>query len=93
VAITLCYNWQLSAGYKEEEAIPMTYTTLHAPAFIAPIRYTDAAAALAQIQTIYQASVSHLRGAFREFVTGTDFKTHVRACYPFVRLQPIRSRV
>ena len=66
---------------------PMAHTTLHSPAFTAPIRYTDAAAALAQIQAIYQSSVSHLRQSFREFVTGTDFKMHVRACYPFVRLQ------
>ncbi|QCB48071.1 AMP nucleosidase [Hydrogenophaga sp. PAMC20947] len=57
------------------------------PDFTAPAFYTDAAAALAQVQKIYQRSVDHLRAAMREFVSGTDVEQiRVRACYPFVRL-------
>jgi AMP nucleosidase len=57
------------------------------PDFTAPIFYGDPAAALAQVQAIYQRAVEHLRLAMREFVAGGDFhQTRVRACYPFVRL-------
>ena len=57
------------------------------PDFKPPVFHRDAAAALAQVQAIYQASVAHLRAAMREFVAGKDFaQTRVRACYPFVRL-------
>ena len=57
------------------------------PDFKPPVFHRDAAAALAQVQAIYQASVAHLRAAMREFVAGHDFaQTRVRACYPFVRL-------
>ncbi len=57
------------------------------PDFTAPVFYRDPAAALAQVQAIYQRSVDHLRLAMREFVAGGDFRqTRVRACYPFVRL-------
>ena len=63
------------------------------PPFIAPMRFTDADAALAQIQLIYNAGIAHLREALQRFVAGENFapepgKSHarVRACYPFVRL-------
>ena len=57
------------------------------PHFTAPVFYRDPAAALAQVQAIYQRGVDHLRLAMREFVAGGDFHhTRVRACYPFVRL-------
>jgi AMP nucleosidase len=57
------------------------------PDFTAPVFYGDPAAALAQVQAIYQRGVDHLRLAMREFVAGGDFsQTRVRACYPFVRL-------
>jgi AMP nucleosidase len=57
------------------------------PDFTAPVFYRDPAAALAQVQAIYQRGVEHLRLAMREFVSGGDFgHTRVRACYPFVRL-------
>jgi AMP nucleosidase len=57
------------------------------PDFTAPVFYRDPAAALAQVQAIYQRGVDHLRLAMREFVAGGDFhQTRVRACYPFVRL-------
>ena len=56
------------------------------PPFFAPIQYRDAAAALAQAQLIYAASVRHLRAALQRFVAGEDLPK-VRACYPFVRLR------
>ena len=57
------------------------------PDFTAPAFFTDAAAALAQVQKIYQRSVDHLRAAMRDFVNGADaVQPRVRACYPFVRL-------
>ena len=58
-----------------------------APPFIAPMRFTDADAALAQVMRIYEGSIAHLRQAMQSFVAGTGMDTHVRACYPLVRLQ------
>lgn len=57
------------------------------PAFIAPMRFTDPAAALAQARLIYDSSVAHLRQAMQRYVAGEDLPGHVRACYPFVRVQ------
>jgi AMP nucleosidase len=56
------------------------------PAFIAPARFTDPAAALAQVQRIYDNSIQHLRQGMRRFVAGDDSAGHVRACYPLVRI-------
>lgn len=57
------------------------------PDFTAPLFFTDPAAALQQVERIYQHNVEFLREAMREFVAGGDFQhTRVRACYPFVRL-------
>ena len=56
------------------------------PPFIAPSRFTDAAAALAQVQHIYDTSIAHLRDAMQRFVAGDDSVTDVRACYPLVRI-------
>jgi AMP nucleosidase len=56
------------------------------PAFIAPARYTDAAAALAQVRAIYDQQIAHLRGAMQRYVAGETMPGHVRACYPFVRI-------
>jgi AMP nucleosidase len=61
---------------------PMPYL----PAFIAPTRYTDPAAALAQVRAIYDQQIAHLRDAMRRYVAGEALPGHVRACYPFVRL-------
>ncbi len=57
------------------------------PAFIAPMRFTDPAAALAQARLIYDSSIAHLRQAMQRYVAGEDLPGHVRACYPFVRVQ------
>ena len=65
------------------------------PPFIPPESFTDAAAALAQAQRIYEAGVAHLRAALLRYVAEEDDKaprTRVRACYPFVRLTTTHSR-
>ncbi len=65
---------------------------LYLPPFIAPTRFTEADAALAQVQRIYQQQVEHLREAMRQFVAGTlpqvttTAVRRVRGCYPFVRV-------
>ena len=56
------------------------------PAFIAPTRFTDPVAALAQVRLIYNQQIDHLRAAMQRFVAGETLPGHVRACYPFVRL-------
>ncbi len=57
------------------------------PDFIAPLRFTDPAAALVQAQLIYDNSIAHLRLAMHRYVAGEELPGHVRACYPFVRVQ------
>jgi AMP nucleosidase len=57
------------------------------PLFIAPARFDDPAAALAQVRLIYDTSVAHLRAQLQRFVAGEPISGHVRACYPFVRVQ------
>ncbi|MFZ3142261.1 AMP nucleosidase [Polaromonas sp.] len=56
------------------------------PSFIAPMRYSDPAAALAQVRAIYGQQIAHLRGAMQRYVAGETLPGHVRACYPFVRI-------
>ena len=51
------------------------------PPFIAPQRFLKASEALAQVQRIYDQSITHLRDAMRRFVAGDDTLGHVRACY------------
>lgn len=58
----------------------------HLPPFIAPARFTDPAAALQQVRTIYGQQIDHLRDAMQRFVAGESLPGHVRACYPFVRV-------
>ncbi len=56
------------------------------PTFIAPARFDDPAAALAQVRHIYDNSISSLRDSLQRFVNGQELPAHVRACYPFVRV-------
>jgi AMP nucleosidase len=62
------------------------------PAFIAPAQFTDAAAAIAHVQTIYNAQIDHLRSAMQRFVASGDAQIKpetvqkIRAFYPFVRI-------
>ncbi|NUZ05506.1 AMP nucleosidase [Piscinibacter koreensis] len=58
-----------------------------APPFFAPLRYDDPEQALAQVRTIYDASVTYLRDSLQAFVRGDAIDAHVRACYPFVRVR------
>ncbi len=57
------------------------------PTFIAPSQFTDPATALAKVREIYNSSLAHLREAMQRFVAGETLPGHVRACYPFVRVQ------
>jgi AMP nucleosidase len=57
------------------------------PPFVAPARFDEPAAALAQVRRIYDSSVAHLRDALQRFVAGETPAQRVRACYPFVRVQ------
>ncbi|MFM1907579.1 MAG: hypothetical protein RLZZ591_1256 [Pseudomonadota bacterium] len=59
----------------------------HLPPYIAPSSYTDPEAALAKAREIYDNSLAHLRQAMQRFVAGETLPGHVRACYPFVRVQ------
>ncbi|MGH8848632.1 MAG: AMP nucleosidase, partial [Polaromonas sp.] len=59
------------------------------PTFIAPTRYRDPAAALAQVRTIYNQQIAHLRDAMQRYVAGETLPGHVRACYPFVRIHTV----
>ena len=49
--------------------------------------FTDADAALAHAKAIYDSGIAHLRQSLKEFVGGQDGMSHVRACYPFVRVR------
>lgn len=57
------------------------------PPFIAPSRFTDADAALAQVIQIYESSIAHLRKSMQQFVAGDDAFGKARAFYPLVRIQ------
>ena len=57
------------------------------PPFVAPSLFTDPAAALARVREIYELNIGHLRSAMQRFVSGESLPGHVRACYPFVRVQ------
>jgi AMP nucleosidase len=57
------------------------------PAFIAPTRFDDPLAAAQQVRKIYDHNVAHLREALQRFLAGEKLSQHVRACYPFVRVQ------
>ena len=61
--------------------------TVYAPHFIAPSSFNDPDAALFQAQKIYDQGIAHLRQALQDFVAGTLQVHHVRACYPYVRIQ------
>ena len=56
------------------------------PPFVAPVRFDDPVAALAQVQSIYDQSIAYVREVFLRFVAGEDIGHRVRACYPFVRI-------
>lgn len=57
------------------------------PSFVAPTRHRDAAAAVAQIQSLYAQATEHLKLHLQAFTRGQPLADRVRACYPFVRVQ------
>lgn len=57
------------------------------PRFRAPQRFTDADAALAQVQKLYEEATSYLREAMQSYVAGRSLSERVRACYPYLRIQ------
>ncbi len=59
---------------------------MHTPPFVAPQRFDDPDAALAQASKIYAQSVEFLREALAHFLAGKELATRVRAFYPFVRV-------
>ena len=63
------------------------------PPFVAPQSFTDANAALQQVQLIYRQAQEHLRTQFRQFVQDGSLPQPIRAFYPQVRIrtrQPTR---
>lgn len=50
-------------------------------------QFTDADAAFAHAQAIYDAGIAHLRHHLNAFLTGAVPASRIRACYPFVRVQ------
>ena len=57
------------------------------PLFTETTQHSDPAEALAQVQRIYQQQINLLRDAMQRFVAGETPAEHVRAYYPFVRMQ------
>jgi len=57
------------------------------PPPIASASYTDPALALAQVRRIYDAGLVHLRHAMQRYLAGEALPGHVRAFYPYVRVQ------
>ncbi len=71
----------------DRRAIVDNTAMAYLPPPIATARFTEPAAALAQARRIYDASLAHLRKAMQRYVAGDVLPGHVRACYPFVRVQ------
>ncbi|MEM1272400.1 MAG: AMP nucleosidase [Pseudomonadota bacterium] len=68
------------------------------PAVPAPQDFTDAAAAVARLEMLYQDATAYLRARFAEVVSGVVPDQHFRAFYPEIRLVmssfgPIDSRL
>ncbi|MBR0717082.1 AMP nucleosidase [Bradyrhizobium liaoningense] len=59
---------------------------IESPPPIATQAFTDADAAVALLEEIYDRNTQFLRDRFEAYLNGQSFATHVRACYPFVRM-------
>ena len=57
------------------------------PPPIASASYAEPAMALAQVRRIYDAGLAHLRHAMQRYLAGEALPGHVRAFYPYVRVQ------
>src|SRR5690348_1091007 len=60
--------------------------TMLNPAPIGTEAFTDAAAAVARLEEIYERNTKFLRDHFETYVNGAALATRVRATYPFVRI-------
>ena len=60
--------------------------TVFTPEPIATEAFTDAAAAVARLDEIYQRNTRFLRDRFEAYAKGEALTTRVRATYPFVRI-------
>ena len=56
------------------------------PPLFPPARFDDPESALDYAQKIYDNSVRHLRQQFQRFLNGERLTEHVRACYPYIRV-------
>ena len=56
------------------------------PPPIATEAFTDAAAAVARLEEIYERNTRFLRDRFEAYANGEPLTTRVRATYPFVRV-------
>src|SRR5690242_11821068 len=59
---------------------------MQSPPSIATKSFSDAAAAVARLEEIYERNTKFLRERFEAYVSGETITTRVRAYYPFVRL-------
>lgn len=59
---------------------------MQSPPTIATESFSDASAAVARLEEIYERNTRFLRGRFEAYVGGEAITTRVRAYYPFVRL-------
>jgi AMP nucleosidase len=60
--------------------------TVQTPQAIATEAFTDADAAVARLEEIYERNTKFLRDRFDAYANGAAFTTRVRATYPFVRV-------
>jgi AMP nucleosidase len=61
--------------------------TTTSPTLINARTFTDAEAALQHATTIYNSGIAHLRESLQRYVSGEEVTAHVRACYPYLRVQ------
>jgi AMP nucleosidase len=59
---------------------------IQSPPAIATEAFTDANAAVARLEEIYDRNTQFLRDCFEAYLNGQALTSHVRACYPFVRM-------
>jgi len=64
----------------------MTSPTILSPTLIAPELFTDAVAAVARIEEIYERNTEFLRNLLEDYTKGEPIVTRIRATYPFVRI-------
>ena len=65
----------------------LLYSLMLTPPFIAPRHVDDPVSALAQVRTVYEHAIAHLRTALERFIAGKDLFQRVRAYCPYVRVR------